>query len=299
MKHLLPIILLFMPVWLFALSPTPWSLETAYVNSKDIFIAEVIEVEMPLEVETDSYRVDLETGEKTPVVWSDAQRFTLSVTEVLKGEQPKSFDVYFRGYPTSTREPLVKSKMDEIFNFTPTTKPSARPRLIMGEQYLFFMNRKEEPKITEMGSVLNVERSHEEIGILRLLQNEKRPTTDVEVSSNFQLMREKYREQSAAIGEELKSAYLSILNQNPDLSVRKQKVLAHLEKLGFEGLWAKRESEKLLRFSPNREVLDWIWFDATQEIRKINMVLKARAQSSDEESKEDANEGSGGANAKP
>ncbi|MFQ3224182.1 MAG: hypothetical protein ACI8Z5_000425 [Lentimonas sp.] len=62
-----------------------------------MFIAEVLEAETSLEIETDLVGQEMKAGGVVRVVWTDARRFKLSVIEVFTGEQPDVFEVYNGG----------------------------------------------------------------------------------------------------------------------------------------------------------------------------------------------------------
>lgn len=264
----------------FAYTPAPWDLETAYKNSENIFIAEVIESEASLEIETDRVGKTGESGKVVRVVWTDARRFKLKVLEVFKGEQPDVFNVYNGGGAKLKEETGDSEAASSTLYYNDGSFNIPRPMLKKGEQYIFYMNLGDASKMAEIGwrSAHNVRYSREDLAILRILSRENSEWSMTDAGKAYRDAVKKRTAELQKIDEALESEYLAILNTTPDLSERKQKLHAHLKKLGYESLW--HESKELHRTHsyPPETKKEWVWYNASQEIAKIDMILAVRKQ---------------------
>ncbi len=231
----------------FAYTPAPWDLDRAYQNSGNIFIAEVIESEESLEIETDRVGKSGEPGKVVRVVWTDARRFKLKVLEVFKGEQPDVFNVYSGGGVELKEESGDSESASSTLHYNDGSFSIPRPMLIKGEQYIFYMNIRDASKMTEIGwrSAHNVRYAEEDLAILRILSSENSEWSVTDAGKAYKKAVEKRAAEIKEIDEALESEYLAILNATPDLAERKQKLYTHLKKLGYGNLW--HESKGLHR----------------------------------------------------
>ena len=138
MKTSASLVYLLFHSFVFALTPPHWNFQSAYESSKDVFVAEVIEVETSLEIESDQVGKNMKTGEVVRIVWPNAKRFKLSVKEVFKGEQPTVFDVYNCGVPELRTQENYQGELSEIWIYDGKDFGSLpKPVLKKGTQYLF------------------------------------------------------------------------------------------------------------------------------------------------------------------
>lgn len=266
----------------FALSPPRWDFKKAYENSNDIFIAEVIEVETSLEITGDQVGKDAETGEAVRLVWPDARRFRLSVQETFKGEQPEVFDVYSYGPAEKKTEDNYQgefAKMLVYYNDNNFGGPP-RPMLKKGAQYLFYLNRNDDSGVTKIGwrSARPLKWRNREVEILRTMSSESSKLSFDKAVKLYEKRMQELEAEKAKNNARVRAEYHTILNQNPDLEERKQKLAEHIGKLGFDGLWHQSKSTHRKLSFPPEAIEEEIWYNASQEIRKIDMILTARQQ---------------------
>lgn len=274
MKIILPLGVLFIHSLVLGITPVPWDFRSAYENSNDIFIAEVIEVETSLEITGDQVGKDAEAGEAFRVVWPDARRFRLSVQETFKGDQPEVFDVYSYGRAEKKTEDDYQGEFAKILVYNDGSFGSfPRPMLKKGTRYLFFLNRNDDSGATKIGwrSAFSPEHKSEEVAILRIIV---RHESKLSVPEARRIHQERVQKRELA----MKAEYHAILNQNPDLEGRKQKLAEHIRKLGFDELWHQSKSKHRKQSFPPDVIEEEIWYNASQEIRKIDMILTARQQ---------------------
>ena len=116
----------------------------------------------------------------------------------------------------------------------------------------------------------------DEIATLRIMSRESSEWSIPAARQVYEKQLQKRKAERAARDEVIRAEYFEILNANPDLSQRKLKLSALIKKVGFDGLWTKRDSKNRRRSYPPESVEEWIWYDASQEITKIDMILSAR-----------------------
>lgn len=281
MKIILPLGFLFINSLVLGLTPAPWDFRAAYENSNNIFIAEVIEVETSLEITGDQVGKDAETGEAFRVIWPDARRFRLSVQETFKGEQPEVFDVYSYGPAEKKTEDDYQGEFAKIFVYNDGSFGRfPRPMLKKGAQYLFYLNRNDDSGVTKIGwrSAHPLKWRNREVEILRTMSSESSKLNFDKAVKQYEKRMQELEAEKAKNNARVRAEYHAILNQNPDLEERKQKLAEHIGKLGFDGLWHQSKSTYRKQSFPPEAIEEEIWYNASQEIRKIDMILTARQQ---------------------
>jgi hypothetical protein len=257
----------------FGLTPANWNFEEAYSGASNVFVGKVLKVETGLEYESNSSGPDQKANAGTTVVWTDARRFTVSVMESLKGEPAPTVELINVGGPQAfagdaggnrSRQPVPDYGIP-------------RPMLNKDRMYLFFVSLDTQGKTGRIGlrSAFPLEEAKDELQVLRLLRYDPSISTFSEAALAIDEWEENSKEQQMTTISRLEDDFRNILNANPDLQGRKQNLKTFIQRLGFDGLRPSytRRPEGASEIDIAR---DRLWENASQEIVKIDMILKAR-----------------------
>lgn len=250
----------------FGLSYPAWDFEHVYKYSSDIFIGNVKKIETGLEYDTGFTGLYGEDKEAAKVVWTDVAKFTVNITESLKGKVSGTVELINVGGSQAVVLTDNNSNKKRIEERGPSFG-IPRPKLSENEAYLFFVSLRAEGIPTKINwrNVFTVDHKKDEIAALRLIKQD--PSIGTVTLAQEQVL--------GNLTEELQGRLFDILNQNPELTERREQLLNFIKSLGFVELWNSQKAQPFKR-SKVGTIKVQIWDQASQEIVKIDMILEAQ-----------------------
>ena len=119
---------------------------------------------------------------------------------------------------------------------------------------------------------------NEELSILRAMSSKGSELSFAEAQKLYEERMQKLEAEASERNAMLMAEYHTIINTTPDLEKRKQKLTEQIRKLGFNTLWHQSDSLHRTHSYPPKKIEEKIWYNASQEIQKIDLILTARSE---------------------
>ncbi len=269
-----------------------WNMVQAYQASTHVFYGEVSKIIPEPGFKTGIMGVRLrDIDDKLelpmePIIWAHAKEFTFSVEAQFKETMPVNFSAYLPD-PDRSIWTHVMNEAGDLFLAKPRVPEDALLKLNPGDRGLFFVRYFLGSNIPILYKVRSGLSAEEDCALLRAF----RAAGNVSLESIVQQARvnqELQAQREATAVRVFEDEYYKILRIQ-DLEVRRNLLTDLTERLGFSGLWNYFEFKE--RYLKQRganvedseipqgptEGREKLWHDISGELKKIEVILKARA----------------------
>lgn len=275
-------------------APETWDLVRVYNASTHIFYGEVVKTVPepnyktgvlgvhPREIDGDQLPAE------QPIVWQRAKELTFKVDAALKGELPPTFAAYLPD-PSVRLWKYVKNDVGDVFLAKPDPPDEQLLNLEQGDQGLFYVR-------PYLGSTIPVvyrmrlgRGATEDRALLESHRAAKDHLALEQIVEDARAREAAKAKQEAAEFKKLEDEYYKILRIQ-DLEIRRSMLNGLIQRMGFEGLWTYfKFKDRYLKehgaHVPTKDIpsgpsegKEKLWHDASGELRKIEVILDARAR---------------------
>jgi hypothetical protein len=220
-----------------------------------------------------------------PIVWAKAKELSFSVEDAFKVTPPESLAVYLPD-PDPNIWTHVETTAGDVFLVKPRPLEALLAKLQPGDRGLFFIRTYPGSDIPVIYKARLGQQSLDDLAKLRT--NRANPNISIaQIVAQAEAQRAALARQEAAEFRALEDDYYKILRIQ-DLDIRASLLNDLIERMGFEGHWSYFEfKDRYLKEhgahigddavpSGPSEGKEKLWHDISGELRKIEVIKKAR-----------------------
>lgn len=271
-----------------------WNIVQAYQAASHVFYGEVTKIIPEPKFKTGVMGVRVRDIDDKgnlplqPIIWQRAQEFTFTVESPFKEPMPVSFTAYLPD-PDLRIWTHVLNEAGDVFLAKPEAPTSALHKLKPGDRALFYVRYYLGSTIPVLYQVRLGAGAEEDLALLRA----QRAAGNVPLETIVRQMQahEKAQAQQEAIAvRAFEDDYYKILRIQ-ELEIRHSLLTDLIERMGYSGLWTyfdfkeryleQRGMDTAVSEIPSgpTEGREKLWHDISGELKKINVILKARTPS--------------------
>jgi hypothetical protein len=271
-----------------------WDLVRMYNASTHVFYGEVSSIVPEPNFATGVLGVDVEdlARDELPLqelFWAEGKQFTISVEEGYKGQIGKSF-VCYRSDQELYQRTYVENDAGDVFLSPPMVLDRLLLKLDQTSRGLFFVRNYLGSTIPVLYRVRLGKRADDDLLLLRAHQSASGVTLEHMMQQRHQ-QQQRQAQQDAAALKVFEDEYYKMLRIR-ELEIRRSLLEDLIARMGYQGRWSYFEfKERYLKdFGAYLEVgesvdvpseptsdKEKLWKRASDELVKIDMILKARA----------------------
>jgi hypothetical protein len=272
--------------------PDTWDLVRAYNASTYVFYGEIVKTlpERDFKTGVKGVHPDEIDGSELPleeIVWPKAKELSFAVSDALKDGMPTQFVAYLADPSMGLWTHLVNETGD-VFLAKPQAPDVLLLKLRAGDKGLFFIRHYLGSTIPVVYQVRYGQLAQDDLKLLQAYRAASNQSLESIVKEAL-AREEAAARQDAAEFKVFEDEYYKILRFQ-DLEIRRSMLNDLIERMGFTGLWDYFEYKQryLQQFGAHVQANDIprgptegkkkLWHDISGELKKIEVMLKARAR---------------------
>lgn len=283
-----------MPIFAFVGSAAPaadeWDLVSTYEASTHVFYGEIAKIlpEPNFKVGTQGVHIkeiDDKAMRLEPLVWPKAKELTFTVEDAFKQPLPDSFVVYLSD-PHPDIWTHVATESGDVYLVKPQAPEPLFAKLQPGDRGLFFVRAYPGSTLPVLYAARLGKQALDDLALLSANRNDSNSTL-ADIVDQARVRQATIAREEAAEFKRLEDDYYKILRIQ-DLDIRASLLEDLVQRMGFEGRWSYFEFKERYLEEHGKHMGDnavpsgptdgkeKLWHDISGELRKIDVIQKAR-----------------------